>query len=139
MFTPNIPYARPALLHQRLAASFWGAVPATPRDGSKLRDQFFKGFDRLVLTTFFIILYMQDKTEGEVFLQCLRSPTTGSHLPPSGLPRIWASLSSHIWHHSTSSIFDLWSKLQVRGPAVGSPWNSSAPPFFERGWVNIGA
>jgi len=62
---------------------------------------------------------MQDKTEGEFFMQNLRTPSTGSDSPPPWLSRIRASPARHLRHHS---IFDLWSRpwgvarlLGVRG------------------------
>jgi len=60
----------------------------------------------------FVLLFMQEKTEGEFFLQYLWTPPAGSDLPPPGLFSIWASPARHLWHY-TSSIFDLWSRLQL--------------------------
>jgi len=57
---------------------------------------------------FLLLLFMQDKTKGELFLQRLRSSPARSNSPPFGLSRIWASAARHLWHYFFN--FNLWSK-----------------------------
>jgi len=77
-----------------------------------------------------VVLPMQDKTEGEFYLQRLRTPFAGSNSLPSGFFRIWASPARHLWHY-TSSIWPLVQTLG-RGPTVGSSWSSSTLPSLGR-------
>jgi len=76
---------------------------------------------------------MQDKTEGEFFMQRLRTPSTGYDSPPLWLSRIWASPARHLWHY----LFHFWPLVQTLecGPTVGTPWSSSTPPSLGRGRV----
>jgi len=76
---------------------------------------------------------MQDKTEGEIFMQNLRTPSAGSDLPLPGLSRIRASPARHLWHY----FFHFWPLVQTlgRGPSVGSPWSSSTPLSLGRSRV----
>jgi len=64
-----------------------------------------------------VLLPMQDKTE-EFFLQRLWTLSAGSDSPPSGLSRIWASPTRHLWHY----FFRFWPLVQTLGrcPTVGS-------------------
>jgi len=68
----------------------------------------------------------QDKTEGEIFLQRLRTSSAGSNSPPSGLSRIWASPARYLRHY----FFHFWYLVQTLeyGPTVRCPWSSSEPP-----------
>jgi len=81
----------------------------------------------------FVLFSMQDKTEGEFFLQRLRSLTAGSNPPLSGLSRIWVSPARHLCRY----FFHLWFLVQVlwRGPTVESLRNSFAPPSLGKGRI----
>jgi len=48
---------------------------------------------------FTAFLTMQVKTEGELFLQLLWTPSAGSHSSPPGLSRIQPSPACHLWHY----------------------------------------
>jgi len=67
------------------------------------------------------------------FLQSLRTSSVGSHSPPSGLSRIWASAARHLWHY----FFHFWSMVQtlLRSPIVRSPWSFSTSPSLGRSRV----
>jgi len=73
---------------------------------------------------------MQDKKQGEFFMQRLRTPSAGSDSPPC-LSRIRASSARHLRHH----FFHFWPLVQTlgSGPTVGSPWSSSTLPSLGRG------
>jgi len=66
---------------------------------------------------FLVLLPMQDKMEGEFFLQRLRTSSAKSYSPTSGLSHIRASPAHHLWHY-----FFHFLPLQTleRGPTVGS-------------------
>jgi len=74
---------------------------------------------------------LQAKTEGEFFLQRLRTPSPKSDLPPPGLSRIWASPARRLWHY----FFHFRPLVQTlgRGPTVGTPWSFSTTPSLGRG------
>jgi len=76
---------------------------------------------------------MQDKTEGEFFIQRLWTPSAGSNSPPPWLSRIRASPARNLRHY----FFHFWPLVQTlgRGPTIGSPWSSSTPPSLGRGRV----
>jgi len=81
----------------------------------------------------FVLLPMQDKTEGEFFMQRLRTSSAGSDSPPPWLSRIRASPARHLRNH----FFHFWFLVQTlgRGPTVGSPWSSPTPPSLGKGRV----
>jgi len=53
-----------------------------------------------------VLLSMQDKTEGEFFLQSLRTPSIELSSSLSGLSCIWATPACHLWHY----FFHFWSR-----------------------------
>jgi len=73
------------------------------------------------------------KTEGELFLQRLRTPSARYDSPPTGLSYIWASPARHLWHY----FFHFWPLVQILGrdPTVVFAWSFSTPPSRGRGQV----
>jgi len=76
--------------------------------------------------------YLCRITEGEFFIQRLRTPSTGSNSPPPGLSRIRASPARHLWHFF---YFKPLVQTLGRSPILGSQWSSSTPPSLGRGRV----
>jgi len=79
----------------------------------------------------FVLLPKQEKTEGEFFMQRLRTPSAGSNSPPPWLSRIRASPGRHLRHHFFQ--FDLWSRLGLFFRCkISDIWSKNFGHFFRQ-------
>jgi len=93
----------------------------------------------------FVLLSLQDKTEGEFFLQCLRSSTAGSNSPPSRLSCIWTSPARHIGTTSSSLISgpgfrawpDCWVSAQFLHAPIPRKGSRSTTTTYKIFWLGL--
>ena len=80
-----------------------------------------------------LLLSSQDQSEGEFWLQCLWTPSTGPQSSPPRLSCFWTPSQIYLW------LLSFYSRSMVQtlgcGPTVGSPRSFSAPPSLGRGRV----